>query len=184
MDRLSSPAAEMLGELTQLPSSHAPTMGRLEKVRYSHVDMIDFIIANPWASQNEIAARYGYTPGWVSNVLASDAFQSQMAARREEIVDPAMKATLEERFRAMAIRSLDRLMERLEKPAVSDQVILRAVELGAKAVGVGGNAPPPAPNQDHLAVLADRLLKLQSQVRTNFREGAIDGQAIQIPDAG
>lgn len=28
-------------------STHAPTMGNLDKVRYTHLDMIDFIIAHP-----------------------------------------------------------------------------------------------------------------------------------------
>ena len=129
-----------LDELTGAPQpARAATMGRLDKVRYSHVDMIDFIIANPWVSQSELAMRYGYSPGWVSNIMASDAWQSAMAARRDEVVDPDLKATLEERFRGMTILSLQKLQQKLEAPQVSDQVVLRAVELGAKACGIGGN---------------------------------------------
>lgn len=159
--------------------THAPTMGRLTKVRYTHTDMIDYIIANPHCSQNELAARYGYSPGWISNVMASDAWQSAMAARREEIVNPELKATIEERFRGVAIQSLNRLMQKLEAPQVSDQVVLRAVELGAKALGVGGNAAPPAPPQDHLAALANRLINLQSNVREQISKGAIyDGKVV------
>ena len=122
-----------------VPAPHAPTMGNLDRIRYTHADMIDFIIANPWVSQGDLAARYGYTQGWVSNIMASDAWQSAMAARREEVVDPNLKATLEERFRGMTILSLQRLQQKLEAPQVSDQVLLRAVELGAKACGIGGN---------------------------------------------
>lgn len=137
------------------------------KLRYSHTDMIDFIISNPGISQGALAARYGYTQSWICNVMASDAWQSAMAARREEIVDPQLKLTVDERFRGVTIRSLERLMEKLDAPVVSDQVVLRAVELGAKAMGIGGNAivaPPPA---DHLAQLANRLIDLQSRVRDN-----------------
>ena len=54
----------------------APTMGVVTKIGYSHQDMIDFIIANPGVTQNALAARYGYSVGWVSNVMASDAWQS------------------------------------------------------------------------------------------------------------
>lgn len=132
----------MLNEVKGEQPRHAPTMGNLAKIRYTHVDIIDFIIANPGISQNQIAARYGYTPAWVSNIMASDAWQAAMAARREEIVDPELRATMDERFRGMTILSLRRLQERLEAPQVSDQVILRAVELGAKACGVGGNRAP------------------------------------------
>ena len=93
------------------------------KLRYSHTDMIDFIISNPGISQVALAARYGYTQSWICNVMASDAWQSAMAARREEIVDPQLKLTVDERFRGVTIRSLERLMEKLDAPVVSDQVV-------------------------------------------------------------
>lgn len=166
--------------MSSLPN--APTMGRLDKIKYSHQDMIDFIIANPHVGQAALALRYGYSQGWISNVMASDAWQVAMAARREEIVDPALKLTIEERFRGLTVRSLDRLMEKLDAPQVSDQIVLRAVELGAKAMGVGGNAPPVAPPADHLAQLANRLIDLQSQVRARVIEGVtIDGQSEIVP---
>jgi hypothetical protein len=147
---------------------HAATMGGLAKIGYSHADMIDYIIANPGVSQGALAARYGYSQGWVCNVMASDAWQAAMAARRAEIVDPSLMATVDERFRGLTILSLQRLQEKLEAPQVSDQVVLRAVELGARALGVGGNAPPPPPAADHLAQLANRLIDLQSKVRNNI----------------
>lgn len=162
-------ADSMTVELAQELVTRAPTMGNLAKIRYSHTDMIDFIIANPGCSQNALAARYGYSPGWVSNIMASDAWQSAMAARRGELVDPTLVATIDERFRGVALQSLTRLMQKLEAPQVSDQVVLRAVELGAKALGIGGNAPPAAPPQDHLAQLANRLLDLQSGVRRSLQ---------------
>lgn len=141
----------------------APTMGKLQKVRYTHDAMVDLIIQSPWVSQNELAAHFGYTPSWISNVLASDAFQERLAARREEIIDPALKATLEERFRAITIQSLTRLQEELAKPVVKPEVLLKAAELGAKSLGMGGHRQeaPPAPAADRLTVLADRLIVLQ-----------------------
>lgn len=161
----SSPPPARRSGSTPLATSLAPTMGKLAKVRYTHDAMIDLIIQNPWISQNEIAATFGYTPGWISNVFASDAFQARLALRRDEIVDPAIKATVEERFRALVLRSLEVLQEKLNKPQVSDQVALRAAELGAKALGIGGNAAPPAPPSDRLEKLAERLLVLQGGVR-------------------
>lgn len=153
-------AAGMLKELER-----APTMGVLKKLRYTHTDAIDFIIANPGVSQNDLAARYGYSPGWFSNVMASDAWQSALAARRTELVDPALVATIEERFRSITLLSLERLQQKLAAPQVSDNVVLKAAELGAKALGVGGNAAPAPPAADHLAQLANRLIDLQAQVR-------------------
>jgi len=160
---------EGFGDLPQFRQvaerTQAPTMGVVAKVNYSHTDMIDFIIANPGTTQNALAARYGYSVGWVSNVMASDAWQSAMAARRSEICDPVLVATIEERFKGITLMSLERLKQKLEAPQVSDNVVLRAVELGAKAIGVGGNAPAPVHQGDHLAQLANRLIDLQSNIR-------------------
>ena len=153
---------------------HAPTMGALQKLRYTHTDAIDFIIANPGISQNAVAARYGFSPGWLRNVMASDAWQSAMAARRAEMIDPTLAATIEERFRGVTILSLERLHQKLSAPQVSDNVVLKAVELGARSLGLG-TTPPPPPNQDHLAQLANRLIDLQSRIRgdaANLVEGA------------
>ncbi len=158
---------EGLSRETPAVPAHAPTMGNVAKLSYSHIDMIDFIIAHPGVSQGQLAARYGFSQGWISNVMASDAWKVQMAARRTEIVDPIMTATINERFEGLAIQSLARLQEKLSQPQVADQTVLKAVELSAKALGIGGNAVPQvAPvSSDHLAVLGQRLLALQSQVR-------------------
>ena len=137
------------------------------KVRYSHDAMIDMIVANPWVSQNKLAEVFGYTPAWVSLVMSSNAFKERLAARKAELVDPTIVSSIEERFQAMVTRSLEVLQEKLSAPAsvVPDQLALRAVELGAKALGLGGNAPPPPVQvpSDHLDRLAQRLVALQQQ---------------------
>lgn len=151
-------------------------MGNLPKLRYSHEDMIDFIIMTPGCTQRALAARYGYTEGWISNVMASDAWKSRFAARRAELVDPTLAMSINERFTAMTEKSLERLMDKLSAPAVSDNVVLRAAELGARAMGVGAHAPPPPPAGDHLAVLATRLLDLQSGIRKG-----VTYEAVEVP---
>lgn len=170
------------GDLVKTPSP-APTMGNLKKCNYTHDAMIDLIIANPTMTQDAVAAHFGYTPGWISNILASDAFQSKMAARREEIIDPELKASIEERFRALVIQSLKVLQDKLNKPQVSDQVALRAAELGAKALGIGGHAAPKvvSPEADRLTKLADRLVQLQSNVRERVINGEV--QVLEVKPA-
>ena len=105
---------EMLQELGQAPDRQA-----IAKVRYTHDAMIDLVIENPWISQNEIGARFGYTATWVSLIFSSDAFQERLTARKTELVDPTLRASIEERLRAVASRSLDVLLEKLNKPAAS-----------------------------------------------------------------
>jgi hypothetical protein len=143
------------------PAQRAPTMGNIQKVRYNHDHLIDLIIANPGITQNELAAIVKYTPAWVSNIMASDAFQARLAERRKEVIDPVLVATCEERARALFCRAQEVLMEKLDKPVVSDQAALRAFELGAKAIGLGGNAAPKIVPVD-LSLLAKRLENLQT----------------------
>jgi hypothetical protein len=170
---------ELRGGSFVKPPSTGTSMGRLQKCSYTHEAMIDLIIKNPEMSQNQLAAHFGYTPGWISNVLASDAFQALMASRREEIIDPELKASIEERFRALVIQSLKVLSEKLNKVNPSDNVALRAAELGAKALGVGGHAPPPpAPPSDRLARLAERLVSLQS----NIRERVLNAEDVKFEE--
>lgn len=163
-----------------LPKTSAPPEGRIKKLSYTHEAMVDLIVAHPGISQGELAAAFGYTPPWISTVLASDAFQQQLAARRNEIVDPALKATMEERFRALTIQSMNVLMGKLAQPNVSDTLALKAAELGAKSLGIGGHGhpTPTAPAEDRLEKLAERLVALQSGVR----ERVIEGRIVEIPD--
>ena len=132
----------------------------LQKVRYTHEDCIDCIIAHPGISQNELAARYGMTPSWMSVVINSDIFQAKLAERRAELVDPILRATVEERFRALAVRSLEVLQDKLSAPShqISDQLALQAAKLGKEALGLGNAPPAPAPQLDGLAQLAERLV--------------------------
>lgn len=176
-----------LAEAPLKPGGQAPTMGRLQHVRYTHQAMIDLIIRNgdlpvgERLTQNQIAAYFGYTPGWISNILASDSFKAAMAARREEIVDPELKATIKERFEAVLISSLYRLKEKLDSPQVSDRVVLEAAALGARALGHFNNsdAAPPAASVDRLERLSNRLLALQSNVRERVLN-AEDGVSVEV----
>lgn len=151
-----------ISELTQLTTRPQA----IDKVRYSHTDMIDFIIAHPGVSQNEIAARYGYSAGWVSRIISSDAFQSSMTLRREEIVDPDLKATLEERFKSLVHASYTRLMQKLEQPQVKDETILRALELGGKFLKLDNTPQVKEPEGARLERLAARLIDLQARVQS------------------
>lgn len=176
-------ADRLLGELEGSAPGRdttAPSMGRLKRLSYTHDALIDLIIREPELDQNRLAARFGYTPGWISNILASDAFKAAMALRREEVVDPVLKATIKERMEALAHQSLTILMEKLSSGTVSDNLALRAAELGAKALGTGGFAPPPAPQEDRLAKLAERLVALHSGIKGRIVDGQVI-QATQLP---
>ena len=175
VQRWSSPTVPRAGQrrqrvasalIARLPSPRTPAARQtLQRVRYSHEAMADMLLANPWISQNEVAEHFGRTATWISIVINSDAFQAYYSARKAELIDPELVLTINERFKAVTVRSLQVLQEKLEKSAdlIPDTRVLRAAELGAKALGVGGNAPPPAaPNPvEYLPAIAERLLRLR-----------------------
>lgn len=140
-------------------------MPEIQTVSYTHEALIDQLIAQPWTSQNEIAAHFGYTAAWISTIMQSDAFQAKLAERREAIIDPALRLSVEERFRGVIARSMEVLQEKLSLPyhMVSDEVALRAADMGAKymVAQVKNQQPPRPPVGDRLAELAQRLTALQ-----------------------
>lgn len=152
----------------------------VQRVSYTHQDMADTIIRCPSISGLELAERYGYRPHTVSMILNSDAFQVYLAARRSEIINPVLTLSVEERMRSVTQRSLDVLAEKLEQPAnmISDELALRAAALGAKALGMGLNAPPPPPPSANLNDLAERLASL---ARRPPNQGVVDVQAREVP---
>ena len=114
----------------------ASAANAIARVKYSHDAMIDLLIANPAISQNEIAANFGYTVPWVSRIMNSDAFQARLALRKEELLDPVIVASIEEKFRALASKSLDVVLDKLSVTN-STELGLKALEISAKALGYG-----------------------------------------------
>lgn len=110
---------------------------QIQKLNYSHEAMVDLLIQNPQIKQSDLARTFGYTEGWISRVIRSDAFREQVAARKGELVDPMILQSLEERFEALAARSAEVLMEKLDLPNVSGDLALKALEVSGRALGYG-----------------------------------------------
>lgn len=106
-------------------------MPEITKVRYTHDAIIDMIIANPAVSQGDLAAEFGFTQSWMSIIINSDAFQERLAERKGELLDPKIRASIESRLEALAKRSLDKLLEKLDNNhPVSCGDLVRMASLG------------------------------------------------------
>ena len=110
--------------------------GGVAKTSYSHEALADYIIANPCIDQKDIAAHFGYTQGWLSQIIGSDAFQAYVAARKEEIVDPMLRGAVEESFKGLVLQSMQKLREKLEANP-SDQLVLQTFQTASRALGYG-----------------------------------------------
>lgn len=137
---MSTDVNQILGEISGLPDILPPApKWEPQKLRYSHKAMIDMLIAEPWLRQNDIAARFGRTASWISTIMASDAFQTALAARTEEMIDPILRMKAKERFEGLMLRSIEILEQKLNAhhTVVPDQLALRTLELTSRANGYG-----------------------------------------------
>ena len=161
----------------------ATSMGgyyELQKLRYTHDAAIDMILANPSITQKELAKIFDRTPAWVGILVNSDAFKARLAERKAELVDPAIRATLEERLQGLANAALDRLLDRIDSPAP-----LKPLELVAIAkLGVGDRANRPAApvtNNNLYVFTAPDVAASSSEWLSNAQARRPPGGVIDMP---
>lgn len=161
---------EYFGSLLRAPGPQDKPLKR--GLNYSHDAMIDAIIANPAVSQNALAETFGYSVSWISQIVNSDAFKSRLAERAHELRDPLVLASMEEQFAGVLARGLEITREKLAKPAeqVSDNFVLRTMELSSRALGYGAKKDESgkATNvEEKLADLSNNLVGLLKQQKRN-----------------
>lgn len=158
------------GQVVELAGREVQRGARPPKMRYSHQAMAQLVAENPWITQNELGAVFGYSAAWISTVMTSDAFKNILAQWQDSGEAAEMRLTIRERYQAMTEQSLRVLQEKLAKPAdaVPDNLAIKAAELGAKALGLGGHAPVPVvvTSEDRLSKLAHRLIALRGENQT------------------
>lgn len=129
-----------------------------------HKAMADTILARPDISTAELAEQYGISQGWTNLIINSVAFRRYIDKRRDEVINPIIVASTQERLEAVVNRSLDVIHEKLMKSPgeVSDNLALRALELSSKAMGLGqAKAATVVVEANHLDNLAKRLVALR-----------------------
>ena len=106
----------------------------IEKCNYKHDAMIDYILMNPTVTQAEIAEKFGYSPGWVNRIVASDAFKAQLAKRKAELIDPRIKSAVNAKMEALVIQGAEVVARRLDADS-SAELALEALGLASKVLG-------------------------------------------------
>lgn len=141
---------------------------------YSHEAMVELMVAERSWNYRKLAKYWGRDASWFMQILASDSFQLALDPYRHLITDPTITATLDERFRALTLRSLDVLQDKLDGKDVADYTVLKSAELGVKALGMG-QVEPQVQQQavGGVDALAERLVlalkKQQENVRPDLR---------------
>lgn len=114
----------------------ASATNAIQRVSYTHDALIDLIIADPSISQGALAAKFGYTQAWLSRVMNSDAFQTRLALRKADLIDPTLVLSIEEKLKALASKALDVVLDKLTVTQSADMG-LKALEVTSKALGYG-----------------------------------------------
>lgn len=113
----------------------APTSPEIHRVSHRHNAIMDYMLANPEIKLSEVAAHFGMTQAWLSTVIHSDCFQSELKEKQGALFDETV-LTLRDKITGAAHRALDRLGEKLD--TVDDpKFILDASEKTLKALGYG-----------------------------------------------
>lgn len=125
---------------------------RIQSLRYTHEAMIDVIIAHPEVKQNELAKMFDKSVPWISRIIGSDSFQAALAKRREELTDPYLLASIEERFKGVVHQSLEIIAEKLQSTQSVD-LALKSLDVGVKALGYGARSAGPTQNNQFVIQL-------------------------------
>ena len=131
----------------------------IQKVSYTHDSIIDWMIANPRAvTRKEIGMQFGYSEVWMNRLVGSDAFQARLAKRREELIDPILRNTVEENMKGLAQLSLDVLMDKLAADRNPDMA-LRTLDMTSRALGYGAREAASAPkvSVNFVVAMPDRV---------------------------
>lgn len=152
--------------------------GAIQRVKYTHDALIDMIIANPAVSQGQLAMHFGYTQGWLSRVMNSDAFQARLAARKTEVVDPQLVLSIDEKLRALASKSLDVVLDKLAVMQNPDTA-LKALEVTSKALGYGARQQNLNVQQNFVVALPPKAASASEWAITHGAQGP--GVAVNPP---
>lgn len=160
----------------------ASAANAIARVRYTHDDMINQLITNPTISQNELAQRYGYTVPWVSRLVNSDAFQLRLAQRKDDLVDPTIILSLDERFNALAVTSTEILHEKLVTSRSPD-LALKTLELSANALGYGARKQNINVQQSFVVAMPEKVPDAQEWATTHQKALRAGNQGAVIIEA-
>lgn len=154
------------------------------KMRWWYEALADFMIAHPAARQNDIAAYFKRSPGTISLIINSDAFQAYLRKRRGEY-QGALETTVRDKMLNVAEKSFDMILERFEKKrdTIPLETIHKSAELAMKGLGMGieqrgpqvvvqQNAAGPIP----VAVSLDDLQDAQKALRASQMAPLIEHQ--------
>jgi hypothetical protein len=87
---------------------------QIKKVSIKHDAIMDYLLVNPTAPLKTVAYEFGVTQAWLSTIIHSDAFQIQLATKKNELFNGTV-LPLREKVVGLAHAAVEKLGEKLER---------------------------------------------------------------------
>lgn len=153
----------------------------IKRVSYTHDALIDLHISNPVLTQGELAKHFGYTQAWISRVMNSDAFLARLAQRKEDIVDPVLTMSIDEKLKALASLSLDVVQEKLAITRNPDTA-LKALDSTVKALGYGARQQNLNLQQNFVVQMPQKAASVEDWA-AKHAGGGLSAGAVRVSDS-
>lgn len=177
-----APASASGAPATVFESKAAKAAGKVYP-RYTAEAMVQLMVDHPEYSHAQFAAHFGYRASWFAGVLVSKNLQEALDPRRHEVNNPMLTGTMDDIMRALTLQAVTVLQSRLDNEKATDDLVIKALGAGVKALGMGtaGQTPaePPAPKT--LNDLAAILSKPKAIEATPARDWTIEATTDMLP---
>lgn len=175
------------------------------KMRWWYEALADYMMANPNATQNEIAAHFKRATSTISTIINTDAFKAYMSQRRREHVS-VLDASVRDKMLKVADKSMELILEQLEvkRTSIPIDTLQRTVDSTLKSLGYGVAAPGVNVNVNSgggntlvaVAVGVDDLERARTALRQSQQNAAlgprresstaspplVDGEFTEVPE--
>lgn len=106
----------------------------LKTLTYTHEAMVDLILQEPTVTYKELATIFGFSEGWISRVVGSDAFKARLSERKAALIDPVIARSLNERLRGVTVKAIDLISEKLSSEEAGAAYALDALGVATSAM--------------------------------------------------
>lgn len=111
--------------------------------RYTAEAMVQLMVDHPEYTHSQFAAHFGYRASWFAGVLVSKNLQEALEPRRHEVNNPMLTGTMDDIMRALTLQAVTVLSARLDNEKATDDLVIKALGAGVKALGMGTSPQDP-----------------------------------------
>lgn len=133
---------------------------QIKRLTPRHDTILAFVMANPTVKRGEVARLFGVTEAWLSTIIHSDIFQARLSERTDQVFSETL-VPLCEKVTALAHKSIDHLLDKVDTMQVDGQ--FKTAEMALKMAGYGTqqsrNPTAPLVQQNNFYAATPELLK-------------------------